>query len=425
MVLRILLNRDKRTYAIVGAGARALDMYAAPLTSSFADVAALVGVCDPNPERARFLIDTACPGAPYYADFDAMIAERRPDVVIVTTVDAFHDGYIIRALDLGCDVITEKPMTIDENKCNAILEAERRNGRKVRVTFNARYSPLARRVRELLLGGCIGDIKDIYHVNMEWLLDTSHGADYFRRWHRQKKNSGGLLVHKATHHFDMINWWIGQTPDTVYAAGARRFYGPTREKRSARCVNCQYKAACEFAFPHAGDPTMRGLYFEPEKADGYFRDGCVFSPEIDIEDNMALTVKYKEGALLTYSLVAYSPYEGYRVAFSGKGGRMEIRTFSSGEYANQPDDIIKINNRNEDIMVAVPKAEGTHGGADALLQEMLFRPETPDPLNQLASSEAGVYSVMIGVCANKSMLDGKPHRIGDFIHLDYVDPRTD
>ena len=405
-----------KKYVIIGTSGRALEMYAKPLCTKFTDEAVLTGVCDPNPERAKFFIDTACPHTPFYADFEKMIAECKPDVVIVTTVDAFHHEYIIRALDLGCDVITEKPMTIDDDKCNAILEAERRNKRKIRVTFNARFSPLAQRVRELLLAGPIGDIADIYHVNMEWLLDTSHGADYFRRWHRQKKNSGGLLIHKATHHFDMINWWIGQTPDTIYAGGTRKFYGPTRENRSKRCLDCQHRNSCEFVFPHTNTPLMQGMYFGPEKVDNYYRDGCVFSPDIDIEDNMALTVKYREGALLTYSLVAYSPYEGYRVTFTGKGGRMEVQTFASGKYANQSENFIRIYNRKgEEITVAVPKAEGTHGGSDDRLLQMLFRPGTPDPLHQLASSEAGIHSVMIGVCANKSIRDGKPYRINDLI----------
>ena len=405
----------KKKYAIVGTSGRALEMYARPLTDAFSDVADIVGVCDPNPERARYLIDTACPGTPYYSDFDAMIAERKPDTVIVTTIDAYHDEYIVRALDLGCGVITEKPIAINEDKCNAVLEAERRNNRRIGVTFNARYSPLARRVRELLLDGHIGNLDDIYHVNMEWLLDQSHGADYFRRWHRQKKNSGGLLVHKATHHFDMINWWISQCPDTIYARGARRFYGPTRENRGLRCLNCVHKGVCEFAFTHTEDQTMQGLYFKPEKVDGYRRDGCVFSPDIDIEDNFSLTVKYKEGALLTYSLVAYSPYEGYRVTFTGKQGRMEVQTFASGPNADRPDDIIKIYNRRGESIIAVHKAEGTHGGADELLREMLFKPETPDPLKQRALSDAGIRSAMIGICANKSIADGKPHRIDDYI----------
>jgi predicted dehydrogenase len=353
-----------------------------------------------------------------YTDFDAMIAARRPDVVIVATVDAFHDEYIVRALDLGCGAITEKPMTINDAKCNAILEAERRNGRKINVTFNARYGPLVRRVKELLLEGAVGDVKDIYHVNMEWLLDRSHGADYFRRWHRRKQNSGGLLVHKATHHFDMINWWIAQVPDIVYAGGSRKFYGPTRQNRATRCAGCPHVGGCEFAFKNADDQKMKGMYFGPEKVDGYYRDGCVFSDEIDIEDNMALTVKYKEGALLTYSLVAYSPYEGYRATITGKGGRLEVQTFASGVHSGQPEDTVRIYAQDKETIVTVPKESGMHGGSDERLLEMLFRPGTPDPLNQLASSAEGIHSVMIGVCANKSIADGMPHRVDDYIKWD-------
>ena len=66
------------------------------------------------------------------------------------------------------------------------------------------------------------------------MLDTSHGADYFRRWHREKDKSGGLLVHKSTHHFDLVNWWLASSPKTVFAMGGLRFYG--RENAEGRGV---------------------------------------------------------------------------------------------------------------------------------------------------------------------------------------------
>jgi predicted dehydrogenase len=71
-------------------------------------------------------------------------------------------------------------------------------------------------------------------VHFEWVLDTVHGADYFRRWHREKANSGGLLVHKASHHFDLVNWWIGDVPATVYARGALRFYDDDAARARSR-----------------------------------------------------------------------------------------------------------------------------------------------------------------------------------------------
>src|SRR6185436_18778328 len=90
----------------------------------------------------------------------------------------------------------------------------------VRVAFNYRYNPLHEAFKNEL-----GELGEIGSVHFEWLLDVRHGADYFRRWHRDKANSGRVLVHKATHHFDLVNWWLGAVPERVYAEGRLFFYG--------------------------------------------------------------------------------------------------------------------------------------------------------------------------------------------------------
>ncbi|MFD7136709.1 Gfo/Idh/MocA family oxidoreductase [Streptomyces sp. NPDC059894] len=77
-------------------------------------------------------------------------------------------------------------------------------------------------MKKVIADGAVGKVLS---VHFEWLLDTVHGADYFRRWHREKTSSGGLAVHKATHHFDLVNWWLDDTPTTVQALGGLRFYG--------------------------------------------------------------------------------------------------------------------------------------------------------------------------------------------------------
>ncbi len=235
-----------------------------------------------------------CGGAPVFGDFDELVAAAQPDCLIITTVDRYHPEYIVRALDAGRDAITEKPMAIDAAGCRAILEAERRTGRQITVTFNYRFPPHSSRIKELMQSGIVGQVLS---VDFEWMLDTRHGADYFRRWHRRLANSGGLLVHKATHHFDVINWWLDDEPETVYAFGARRFYGPTREARGERCCTCPHAASCEFFVDYTTEPLYRALYFDAEHVDGYHRDGCVFSPEIDIYDTMGVTVRYRSGTL--------------------------------------------------------------------------------------------------------------------------------
>ena len=177
----------KKRYVLAGASGRAFSMFAKPITEKFNDVAELTGIFDINMTRAEYFRKNAAPQARLYRDFDEMMNTEKPDVLIVATIDRYHHEYIIRGLEWGCDVITEKPMTIDADRCNQILEAEKRTGRKVNVTFNCRFMPYVRRIKELLNEGIIGDI---LNVDYEYLLDRHHGADYFRRWHSRKENSG-------------------------------------------------------------------------------------------------------------------------------------------------------------------------------------------------------------------------------------------
>jgi predicted dehydrogenase len=237
----------RRKFVIVGMGSRSR-MYLTAITKTFAEGNELVGICDTNPGRldlaAKFVAPASKPKKYAAADFDKMMSSLKPDCVIVTTPDASHDEYIVRALDAGADCITEKPLTTTPEKAQRILDACKRNNRHVRVLFNYRYSPPRTQIKDLLMSNAIGDVLS---VDFHWLLNTQHGADYFRRWHSQKNISGGLMVHKATHHFDLVNWWLGSDPEIVMAYGKKEFYTPKMAKRMGltshheRCRTCPEK----------------------------------------------------------------------------------------------------------------------------------------------------------------------------------------
>lgn len=402
-----------KKYVLVGASGRSLNMFAKPLADEYSDIIEIVGIFDTNSIRANYVRENTDPNIPVFSDYDEMMEKTRPDAAIITTVDRFHHEYIVKTLRYGADAITEKPMTTDADKCNEILKAERETGKQVIVTFNYRFAPYVTRVKELIKGGAVGKI---LNVDFEYVLDTRHGADYFRRWHRKMENSGGLLVHKSTHHFDLVNWWIEEEPEEIYANGNLRFYGPTRDKRSERCSTCPYKKTCEFYVDFSDNQFIQDFYFAAEKEDGYFRDRCVFADEIDIYDSMSVAVKYDGGALLTYSLIAYSPYEGWKVSITGTEGRIEAQEYHSGLRAPEPNDHIRVYNRKGELVTYdIPKARGGHGGGDVRLREMIFRGVTEDPLNHFAGSQAGVNSIMIGICANRSIEEKKMIRMKDLI----------
>ncbi len=370
--------------------------------------------------------------------FEEMIRQTRPDTVIVCTVDSNHHEYIVRSMEAGLDVICEKPMTVDASKARAIHDAIQRTGRSLRVTFNLRYTPLATRIRELIVQGVIGKPMA---VDMTWVLDTSHGADYFRRWHREKEKSGGLLVHKATHHFDLVNWWIDSQPQTVFAMGDLKFYG--KANAQARGEHYEYDrytgepgaTSDPFALhldSFQGEDQTQSLYLDAEHETGYVRDRNVFSDGVSIEDTMSVVARFDNGVVLTYSLIAYSPWEGFRAAITGNKGRIEVYVKQSshivaGQGENESADA-HADEYEETLMVFpmfdnpyrvdVPKGEGAHGGGDSILLDQLFSPHPiDDPLGRAASHIDGTTSMLLGVCANQSILTGQPVDCRDVLDM--------
>lgn len=421
----------RKRYVAVGVGSRNR-MYQDALWGTHKEHGELVAVCDTNPGRLDHVAQRAIkagvrpPKSYLTADFDKMMREQKPDAVIVTPPDAFHDDYIVRALDAGADVITEKPMTTTAEKAQRILDAAKRSGRHIRVTFNYRYSPFRSQVKQLLMAGAIGDVLS---VDFHWLLNTVHGADYFRRWHANKAISGGLMVHKATHHFDLVNWWLSDMPVSVNAVGKRDFYTPEMARRFGlagahqRCHTCPEKAKCTFFFDLAADPGLKALYLDNEKYDGYFRDQCVWRPEISIEDTMNVIVGYAGGATLSYSLNAFNAWEGYHVAFNGTKGRLEHSVIEQGGVAGasneRDEDRIKtriIPMRGDAQDITPDTGAGSHGGGDAVMLADIFDPDAPkDPLLRAADERGGAASCLIGIAANKCFETGQPVKIADLV----------
>ena len=434
-------------FAFVGTGGRAIS-FIEPLVTTYRQHNELVALCDLSPARMAYYNRRIAGAWGYHAvpaypadAFDTMLRETQPDVVFVCTKDSAHHDYIIRAVRAGCDVITEKPLTIDAAKCRAILAAQRVTGRRIRVALNYRWGPFRTRVRELLAAGTIGRV---HSVNLEYLLDTHHGADYFRRWHAHARESGTLLVHKSTHHFDLVNWWLDAIPAQIFAYGDLVFYG----RRNAEARGDGHLAA----YPrYTGEPrarddpfrldldeseAFRGLYRAAEADSGYLRDRNVFRDDIDIFDQMSVNVRYRTGELLTYSLVAYSPREGMRVAFNGDRGRIEYHEFigthmnrgvSPGEFkldekpgAEAEGEWIRVfPHFQPSYIVPLPATAGAHGGADACLCEAFFSPDAPpaDPWGRFAGHEQGAASVLVGIAARESIQRHQPVNLADLVPL--------
>ena len=390
---------------VAGCSTRGLFMFAKPMVRGELEGCKLVACFDISKIRAD-MFAKECNGINAYYDFDKMIEEEKPDIVIVATRDAYHHEYIIRSLDAGIDVVSEKPMTTTREYAKQIMEAEKRSGKKVLVTFNMRFQPYCAEIKKLLLKGVIGNVK---HVHLEWFLDKKHGADYFRRWHRYMENSSGLLVHKSTHHFDLVNWWLDKKPLTVYADCGLKVYGKNGKYRAENCRKCEHTKECQYYYDilKGEHETIASLHVNSEPETKYYRDSCVFSSDIDIYDTMSLNVKYEDDITLNYSLTAYNPYEGWRVVIIGDEGRIEGGQITSGIHKNDDVTIKVINNQNSEVIYNMGVLPDGHGGGDIILRKMLFEGVGNNDLNQCASSYDGYLSLAVGDAANESVREKK------------------
>ncbi len=433
---------SRTRYALVGAGHRA-QMYVDAITTTYADRAELVAVCEPNPVRAAVYVDLAVsrgadrPAVGGPDDLERLIGDHDVDRVIICSRDDTHAEMIVRALRAGADVVVEKPLTIDAERAAAIEQAVAETGRRVVLTFNYRYAPRNSTLRQVIRDGRIGQVTSI---DFSWMLDTQHGADYFRRWHREKEHSGGLLVHKSSHHFDLVNWWIGQRPRRVFASGGLRFYGADNAaarglgERPARGTHDGERDPFELDL--RGDARLEALYLQAESHDGYLRDRDVFGAGISIEDNLALVVDYDGGATLSYSLNAHAPWEGYRVAVNGTEGRAELEVIERGAVlvgdglhpvvdpsatdAGDASSLRPVGERlilqrhwSEAVEVPIEGGGEAHGGGDVLLLEDVFAGPVDDPLGRPADWTDGVRSIAVGIAGNRSLETGTPIRVAD------------
>jgi predicted dehydrogenase len=445
-----------RRVAIVGTGSRAR-LYTRGLAARSGY--AVAALCDPSPTRMayhnRLLAAAARPAASTWSPdrFAAMLGKEDIAEVVVATVDHLHDQYIVAAVEAGCRVVTEKPMTIDAPRCQAILDATGRTGNSLAVAFNYRYNPVHERVWRLLQAERA--IGEILSVHFEWLLDVRHGADYFRRWHREKARSGGLMVHKASHHFDLVNWWLGRAPTEVFGYGRLGFYGDAAGRRHglrreyARAHGSPAAAGDPFALDLAGNPGLRELYLEAEADGGYIRDRNVFDGDISIEDDMAVLVRYAGGASMSYHLSAYSPWEGYRVMVNGSAGRLELEVIESawqprrgdaaspggavhGEVAmaNAGGAVIRLRRLWEppqEVPVAAV-GHGGHGGGDERMLTALYGAgdgadaapsgdagDAGDAARQRADERDGALALVVGAAANECFRTGQPVKTADLL----------
>ena len=397
--------------AFAGASSRVSAFLSMLRTEELKDLHEVVALFDIDPGKMKGFSQKFDLHVPCFTDFDEMCDTAKPELIIVTTVDATHAQYVIRAMDRKISVVSEKPLCINAEQCRQIREAKARTPEVFAVTsHNARYSPLTQKLKSMIDEGVIGRPLRMEYTEM---LDRRHGTSYFRRWNSRRACSNGLELHKSCHHFDKMNFLLDSRAAEVTAMGALSYHGQKNPHKyeGVRCHECRYKDVCPDFFEYDKELFTSDAIYTP--------DLCIWSPDIDIEDNYAGVIRFENGVMCSYSVCAHAQYEGEIIMIEGETGRIEARNVYFRDIHEQGSvhdtDIITQQTITLDRFgkgapetVEIPRGQGSHGGADENIFTRLFS-VPPDPA--LPTLEDGIQAVLIGAAMVESLKTGKTVKV--------------
>ena len=417
-----------RRYAVCGLSGRALEMYVKPLLEA-PELGQVVAIIDIDRERVEMFNRRQGLQIPYYTpdEFDQMVRTTGPDALIVTSTDVTHAGYIVAGLRRDLDVLAEKPMVVDCRQAAQVLDAERASGGTLRVTHNYRYQASHMHIKRLISEGKIGRVTN---VEMSWNLDTYHGASYFWRWNRLRAISGGLTITKSCHHFDLLNWWLDDVPELVFAFGGLNYYGPKSphnpsagEGGTLSPDEQRARSPYERRWPKdtRDDHITRSRLPYQVQYPAAERPMYLFDEAIEIEDTYSAVIRYRGGASVAYSLNASAPWEGYVLGINGTHGRIEAVHHSAPArlpFPVEDHETVTLMPLFGDLERSeFPIVRGGHGGADEKLRHELFVGDLDEGagLGLAAHGFAGACAVAVGEAVWRSVVEGRPISISELL----------
>lgn len=410
--------------AIIGCGSRGANAYGKHMFAE-KDKFRVVALCD----IAEAALKTAAAefgiaSENCFSSGEAFFAEKRADVLVIATQDRDHVRMCVKAMELGYDVLLEKPISPEKEELYSLLEAQKKYNKKVVVCHVLRYAPAFVKIKEILSSGAIGRL-----VRMEAIENVAywHQAHSFVRgnW-RNEKETSPMLMQKCCHDLDLIQYYIGSKCESVYSVGDLSFFhrGNQPDGAADRCADCPYVLTCPYSAERLyverfkANSCVQGWPYDvvdshrpitEESLRKAYREGpygrCVFACDNDVVDNQTVDMRFENGVKATLTMTAFTYYQGRRYVFHGTYGELEldeqthaIRLSVYGQENRTFD--------TDEIIKQQMKDTFGHGGGDYCLVQSFYEVLSGDTPVQ-TGLEASVESHLIAVAAERSRKSGK------------------
>lgn len=407
------------TVAVLGAGGRGY-VYTSLLVKN--PNFKVTAVCDRNPEqleKINKLINLS--QDKLFTDEFEFLKEKRADVVIIATNDSVHVRQCIAAMELGCDVLLEKPISDSAEEINRLIETRERTGRYVIVCHVLRYATGIRRLDSLISEGVLGKLIAIDHSER---VAFWHQAQAYVRFQKQSPDTYATILAKCCHDLDLIQHFAASRCETVSSVGGLSFFRRENapEGSAERCTDCKYVDSCTYSakriyidfWKESGSPefawpwnkvSLKNPNTEEDLYNGIktkIQGECAFKCGVEsdphVVDNQMVQMRFENGVIATLKMV-----------FAAKPGRLIALYGTEGEIVmDEVADTITIKpygKKIETVKISAMSDEGWgHGGGDAGLVNDLYDILT-GVKTEYTSLKESVESHLIGIAAEKSRLN--------------------
>ena len=409
------------TVMIIGAGNRGRGY--ARYAERFPNAMKVVGVADLNPNRRNAIVKKHnVPKENAFADFrDALAQPKLADAVIIATPDYLHYEPCMKALELGYNVLLEKPVAPTEKECRNILKQAKKYNRIVAVCHVLRYAPYFVALKKVLESGAIGDIVSVQHMEP---IQYAHMAHSYVRgnWPLAEKTTPIILA-KSCHDLDILRWMIGKPCETIAAEGSLHLFKAENAPKGApeRCTDgCPHESECPYSAIDIYERRKRhlGVFDLPDRNDvalireklkttNYGR--CVFRCNNDQCDHYVAIMRFQDGITASFTMDAFTPWGGRRTRVMGTKGFIEgngkvfnFYDFRSGHKSTW----------NQKVSEIPEYRDSGHGGGDHMIVRDFLRAVAAHDEKILSSTiDVSIESHVMGFMAEKSRKSMKKVKI--------------
>jgi myo-inositol 2-dehydrogenase/D-chiro-inositol 1-dehydrogenase len=322
----------------------------------------LVALADPNPPSRLLGRRATDHPVAEYEDARGMLDAESLDAVIIATPNFTHAAVLDELLDRPIDLLVEKPLCTTLEDCDRIVRAAENRSRVTWVGMEYRFMPPVERLIQEIEADRAGQLR--------MLAIREHRYPFLKKvgdWNRFNRNTGGTLVEKCCHFFDLMNLIVGSAPERVYASGGQ------------------------------------DVNHLDERYDGQVPD---------ILDNAYVIVDYAGGvrALLDLCMFAEASRNEQEICATGDLGKVEC-------FIPESRVVIGLREGREmtEIPIEVPQEileAGFHHGA-TWYQQRAFLDAILDPEAPVIDVHAGRAAVALGVAAQRSIETGAPIAMSD------------